>query len=73
MELIHNLNKNFIHHEVHVAIATLSQCLLLRCFELISHLKCLKIILSPLDLSSTPLQLFHEFQTSLLTRLPTKY
>jgi len=24
VEFIHNLNKNFIHHEIHVAIATLS-------------------------------------------------
>jgi hypothetical protein len=24
IKLIYNLNKNFIHHEIHVAIATLS-------------------------------------------------
>jgi hypothetical protein len=27
IELIHNLHKNFIHHEIHVAIATLSHYL----------------------------------------------
>jgi hypothetical protein len=27
VQLIHNLNKTFIHHEIHVAIATLSHYL----------------------------------------------
>jgi hypothetical protein len=75
IELIHNLNKNFIPHEIHVAITTLSHYLFksLCCFKFILSLQCLKIILSSLDPSLTPFQLFHEFQTFLLTWLPIKY
>jgi hypothetical protein len=64
------MNKSFIHDEIHVAITTLSHYLLLCFLKLISRSLCLKIILSPLDLSLTPLWLLHEFQTSSFTQLP---
>jgi hypothetical protein len=64
VELIHNLNKCFCHYEILVAIDTLSHYLF-NC-EVVLCSYGLKIILFILDLSLTPLQLLHEFQTSLL-------
>jgi hypothetical protein len=68
VELIHNLNKCISHHETFVTIGTLSHYLFNRSVVLCSY--GLKKILFLLDLSLSPFQLLHEFQTSLLF---TKY
>jgi hypothetical protein len=74
IELIHNLNKCFCHYETIIAIGMLSHYhtiyLIVKLLRINLCSYGLKIVLFLLNLSLTPLQLFHEFQTSLLL---TKY
>jgi hypothetical protein len=67
LSFIHDLNKCFSHYETPITINTLSHYLFSRSID--SNRSYVhtpfKIVLSLLDLSLTPLQLYHEFQTSL--------
>jgi hypothetical protein len=65
-ELTHNLNKHFNHYETLATIGTLPHYYII--YLIIKSISCsygLKTFLFLLDPSPTPLQLHHEFQTSL--------